>query len=80
MTKQATVQDKFKINNGIEDGLFDGGILEIILAALNRFLSICHEKIRSWDILTSINSANKSDSIVESKARELKQAMGGTVR
>ena len=77
MTEQAAVQGDLKINTGIEDDLFDGEILEIILVALNRSLSTCHEKSRSWDILTSIISANKSDSILETKARELKQAMVG---
>ncbi|WP_456310927.1 hypothetical protein [Serratia proteamaculans] len=76
MTEQAIVQGDLKINTGIEDDLFDGEVLEITLAALNRSLPTCHEKSRSWDILTSINGANKSDNIPESKARELKQAMG----
>lgn len=77
LTEQATVQGDLKINTGIEDDLFEGEILEIIISALSRSISSCHEKSRSWDVITSIISANPSANILESKARELKQAMVG---
>ncbi|WP_148057956.1 hypothetical protein [Lelliottia amnigena] len=77
LTEKAVVQGDLKINVGVEDDLFPDEIMEIILTVLKKSLSNMHVKSRFHDVITSVVNANESNGLIESRDKDLKQALVG---